>query len=96
MLCLCDQRNLYYGTNYDETYVSKDLTIGKRAITITADVQSKVYGDTDPGLTAQVTSGVVQGSDVATGSQVRVVRMLVLMRSTKELILTEQTMTRRM
>jgi hypothetical protein len=40
-----------YGTNYDETYVSKDLTIGKRAITITADVQSKVYGDTDPGLT---------------------------------------------
>jgi hypothetical protein len=28
------------GTNYDETYV-KDLTIGKRAITITADVQSK-------------------------------------------------------
>jgi hypothetical protein len=32
-----------YGTNYDETYVSKDLTIGKRAITITADVQSKVY-----------------------------------------------------
>jgi hypothetical protein len=48
-------------------------------------------------LTAQVTSGVVQGSDVATGSLVRVgVRMLVLMRSTKELILTEQTMTRRM
>jgi hypothetical protein len=44
----------------------------KRAITITADVQSKVYGDTDPGLTAQVTSGVVQGSDVATGSLVRV------------------------
>jgi hypothetical protein len=53
-------KELTYGTNYDETYVSKDLTMS-RAITITADVQSKVYGDTDPGLTAQVTSGVVQG-----------------------------------
>jgi hypothetical protein len=28
----------------------------------------KVYGDTDPGLTASGNSGVVQGSDVATGS----------------------------
>jgi hypothetical protein len=30
MLVLCDQQRTYtYGTNYDETYVSKDLTIGK-------------------------------------------------------------------
>jgi hypothetical protein len=67
---------------------SKDLTIGKEPITITADVQSKVYGDTDPGLTAQVTSGVVQGSDVATGSLVRVGGENVgALRSTKNLYL---------
>jgi hypothetical protein len=48
--------NLYYETNHDETYVSKDLTIGKKELTpLVADVQTKVYGDTDPGLTAQVT-----------------------------------------
>jgi hypothetical protein len=47
-------KELTYGTNYDETYVSKEF-IWQRAITITADVQSKVYGDTDPGLAAQVT-----------------------------------------
>jgi len=60
-----------YGTNYAETYVSADLTIGTRAITITADVQSKTYGDSDPALTAQVTSGVIQGSDAASGSLLR-------------------------
>ncbi|WP_171805052.1 MBG domain-containing protein [Paludibacter propionicigenes] len=63
-----NQGTYTYGSNYTETFVSKDLTIGKRTITITADAKSKMYGDTDPVFTAQITSGAIQGSDVATGS----------------------------
>ncbi|WP_460389948.1 MBG domain-containing protein, partial [Algoriphagus aestuariicola] len=48
------------------------LTVGQRAITITADAgQSKTYGDADPTLTATVTSGTIVGGDVASGSLVR-------------------------
>src|SRR5258706_193535 len=62
------QNTYTYGSNYFETYVGADLTITTRAITITADAQSKVYGDVDPALTAQVTSGVIQNGDMASGS----------------------------
>ena len=33
------------------------LTVGKRAVEVTADGQSKTYGDADPALTYKVTSG---------------------------------------
>src|SRR5690606_41342503 len=59
---------LTYGSNYNETYVGANLVIGQRAITITADAQSKTYGDADPALTAQVTSGSIVEGDAATGS----------------------------
>jgi hypothetical protein len=59
-----------HGTNYDETYVSKDFNYRQKSDYHYGRCSAKVYGDTDPGLTAQVTSGVVQGSDVATGSLV--------------------------
>jgi autotransporter-associated beta strand protein len=39
--------------NYDITLVDGTLTVNKAALTITADDQSKTYGDTDPTLTAQ-------------------------------------------
>jgi len=61
-----------YGSNYAETYVGANLTIGKRAITITADSKSKTYGDTDPGLTAKVSTGTIVTGDVATGSLARI------------------------
>jgi hypothetical protein len=51
------QGTLTAGGNYDLSYVGADLTIGKRAITVTADAQSKTYGDADPALSYQVTSG---------------------------------------
>jgi len=60
-----------YGSNYNETYVGANLAIGKRAITITADAKTKTYGNTDPTLTAQVTSGTIVTGDHATGSLVR-------------------------
>jgi hypothetical protein len=65
-------KNTYtYGGNYNETFVPENLTITQRAITITADTESKTYGDADPALTAKVTAGTIQGTDVVTGELVR-------------------------
>ncbi|HET7034120.1 MAG TPA: MBG domain-containing protein [Thermomicrobiaceae bacterium] len=44
-----------------------DLTIDPRPITVTADSQTKVYGDADPALTYQVT-GTLAFSDAFTGA----------------------------
>lgn len=45
------------------------LTVdSQRAITVTADPQSKVYGDADPDLTYQITSGLLVGTDTITGA----------------------------
>ncbi|WP_162174271.1 MBG domain-containing protein, partial [Flavobacterium daejeonense] len=54
--------------NYSVTPINGLLTIGKRAITITADAKSKTYGDSDPVLTYQITSGSLAFSDVFSGS----------------------------
>jgi hypothetical protein len=48
------------------------LTITKRAIEITADAKTKIYGNADPALTAQVTNGTIVSGDVATGALTRV------------------------
>ena len=56
------------GSNYDLTFVSKDFSITEKAITVTADAKSKVYGETDPALTYQITAGALVGSDALTGS----------------------------
>jgi hypothetical protein len=47
------------------------LTVIRRAIYISADSKSKVYGFNDPALTAQVTTGTVVGTDAASGSLTR-------------------------
>jgi len=60
-----------YGNNYDETFASNNLTISKRPITITAEAKSKVYGNTDPTFTAQVTTGTIVTGDAATGTLTR-------------------------
>src|SRR5207249_3433626 len=39
------------------TYVGNGLTIIGRAVTVTADAKSKTYGDVDPPLTYQITTG---------------------------------------
>jgi len=43
--------------NYNINYINKTLTINEREIEITADDKSKVYGEDDPELTYQITSG---------------------------------------
>ena len=61
------QGTLTAGSNYMLTYVRANLTISARAITVTADAKSKTYGDADPALTYQITSGSLAFTDVFTG-----------------------------
>ncbi|MDN5284873.1 MAG: hypothetical protein JWR38_1147 [Mucilaginibacter sp.] len=65
------QGTLALSSNYTLTYVGANLTIGKTAITITADVQTKSYGDVDPVLTYKITSGALLGTDKFTGTLTR-------------------------
>ncbi|UAM98360.1 T9SS type A sorting domain-containing protein [Polaribacter litorisediminis] len=57
--------------NYDITFVSNNLSIVQKEITITADVKSKIYGETDPELTYTVTTGSIENGDVFTGNLTR-------------------------
>jgi fibronectin-binding autotransporter adhesin len=54
--------------NYDISFVGANLTINRRAITITADAKTKTYGDADPTLTYIVTTGSVISGDTLSGS----------------------------
>jgi hypothetical protein len=55
--------------NYEITFVSANLTVSKKAVTVTADAKSKVYGSVDPALT-YTTSGLIN-SDTLSGSLTR-------------------------
>ncbi|NLO35332.1 MAG: hypothetical protein GX112_03120, partial [Clostridiaceae bacterium] len=66
------QGSLDFGDNYTVTFVGNDLAITARPITVTADVKSKIYGNTDPELTWQLTVGSLIGADAPTGTLSRV------------------------
>src|SRR5207245_5339733 len=66
------QGTLTLSANYTLTYVAANLTISARPITVTADAQSKVYGNGDPALTYKITSGSLAFSDMFTGALSRV------------------------
>ena len=55
-------------SNYAITYVSANLSVAQRAITVTADAKTKEYGATDPTFTFAVSSGSLVGSDSLSGS----------------------------
>ncbi|MEE1943970.1 MBG domain-containing protein [Pedobacter sp. KR3-3] len=55
------QNNLALSSNYDITFNGANLSIGKKAITVTADPKSKTYGDTDPALTYTFSPALVTG-----------------------------------
>ena len=58
--------------NYDFTaFTNGTLTIDTRAVTATADAKGKNYGDADPALTYQVTSGTLVTGDAFTGALTR-------------------------
>ncbi len=65
------QGTLAASTNYTLTFVGTNLAINPKAITVTADAQSKTYGDVDPTLTSQITSGALVGTDAMTGNITR-------------------------
>ena len=62
------QGSLAASANYALTFIAANLRIGARSVTATADAKSKVYGNADPALTYQITSGSLVGSDSLTGS----------------------------
>jgi rhamnogalacturonyl hydrolase YesR len=59
------------GANYNLTYTGADLTINQKPIAVTADAKSKVYGDTDPALTWQLTGGSLVSGDSFAGGLTR-------------------------
>ena len=63
-----NQGSVALSANYIITYVSANLTINARAITVTAAAKTKMYGATDPDLTYSVTSGTVKSGDNFTGA----------------------------
>src|SRR5204863_7338175 len=65
------QGTLALNSNYTLSYVGANLTITARAITVTADAKSKTYGDADPELTYDVTSGSLVTGDSFTGGLTR-------------------------
>ncbi|WP_299109745.1 MBG domain-containing protein [uncultured Tenacibaculum sp.] len=67
-----NQGTLGINGNYTISFVPANLNITARAIEVTAEAKSKVYGDADPAFTYQITSGTLAGSDAFTGSLERV------------------------
>jgi hypothetical protein len=61
------QGTLTLGPNYDLTFVGANLSITARPVTVTADGKTKVYGDADPALTYQITSGNLVNGDTFSG-----------------------------
>jgi hypothetical protein len=57
--------------NYNVTPYNGTLTVNARPITVTADAKTKIFGDADPALTYQVTSGSLAFSDAFTGGLTR-------------------------
>jgi hypothetical protein len=62
------QGTLAASSNYALTYAGANLTVGTRALTVTADAQSRIYGNANPALTYTVGGlGLVNG-DTLSGS----------------------------
>ena len=56
------QGDLALNSNYIMTFTGATFTITPRPITVTADPKTKIYGETDPVLTYQITSGNLAGN----------------------------------
>jgi hypothetical protein len=57
--------------NYSISYANGTLTVSPRPITVTADDKTKVYGNADPALSWQVTTGSLVGNDTLSGTLTR-------------------------
>jgi hypothetical protein len=54
--------------NFSPSSSSKYISVIQRPVTVTADPQTKVYGDPDPEFTYQITEGSLVFSDTFTGT----------------------------
>jgi len=55
-------------SNYEVTTTNVGiLTVSKATLTVTADAQTKAYGDVDPTLTSSITTGTLINGDTLTG-----------------------------
>ena len=63
--------------NHNGSGDTKNITINRRPITVTADAKTKTYSESDPALTYQVTSGSLIFTDTFTGALSRVAGELV-------------------
>ncbi|WP_163414109.1 MBG domain-containing protein, partial [Escherichia coli] len=60
--------SLAASSNYAVTYAGANLAVTQRAITVTADAKSRIYGDANPALTYSVGGmGLVNGDALAGG-----------------------------
>lgn len=66
------QGSLALSPNYTLTYYGNQLEIEQRYIQVTADPQSRAYGDADPYLDYQITGGSLAYSDDFAGALTRV------------------------
>ncbi len=57
--------------NFTGSQNSETQTVNQRPITVTADAKSKTYGDADPALTYQITSGTLVNGDSFNGALTR-------------------------
>ena len=57
--------------NYNIAYTDAAFTIAPKPLTVTADAQSKVYGEADPALTFQVSGGTLVTGDAFVGNLAR-------------------------
>ena len=63
-----NQGTLAASGNYAVNYTSANLTVTPRAITVTADTQSRTYGDANPALTYQVGGSGLANGDTLSGA----------------------------
>jgi hypothetical protein len=63
-----NQGTLAASTNYALNYASANLAVTQRAITVTADTQSRAYGDANPSLTYQVGGSGLANGDTLSGA----------------------------
>lgn len=68
---LIDSGTVTVNSNYTITYVSANLTITKKTLTVTADNKTKRTTDADPAFTYSITSGALVGSDLMSGALAR-------------------------
>ena len=60
------------GDNYQVTFVDRTGAITPRAVTVTANAETKIVGQPDPALTFQVTTGSLVPGDAFSGNLSRV------------------------